>query len=157
MLKIVLIILFTTFLSANASNYSVKFKGVTLGEIESLDTLKSNYLKAKVTSRIAKFFIRKEYFIFFAEKKPDIKDAKFRRDKNMVLYAFYKSITEKPKHKVYKINDTKTMTLDCDDNGCKFIYNSKGRIKGRGVVTFNENGEFVKLKEEIASVEISKI
>ncbi len=157
MYKIILMILTATILNANAGNYNIKFKGIKLGEIETLDTLKENYLKAEVTSTIAKFFIGKENFVFHSGEEPKIKDAKFRRDKNMLLFAFLQSLTEKPEHKVYKINDVKTMTLDCSTNECKFIYNKKGRIKGQGIITFDERGEFIKLKEEIASVEISKI
>jgi hypothetical protein len=126
-----------------------------LGEIDSLDSLKSNYLQAKVTNSIAKFFIRKKYFVFHSGNEPSIKDAKFKKDKNMVLFAFYQSITEKPKHKIYKINDIKTMTIDCKDQECKFVYNKKGKEKGRGIVTFDEKGNFVKIKEEISTVEIS--
>ncbi|HIP59994.1 MAG TPA: hypothetical protein EYH01_06165 [Campylobacterales bacterium] len=157
MYKMILIILTATLLNANAGNYNIKFKGFKLGEIETLDTLKENYLKAEVTSRIARFFIRYDNFVFHGGDKPAVKDAKFRKDKNMLLFAFLQTLTEKPKHKVYKINDIKTMTIDCDANECRFVYNKKGRVKGRGVVTFDSNGEFVKLKEEIASVEISKI
>ena len=157
MFKIVLMIFIATLMSANAGNYNVKFKGITLGQIDTLDTLKSNYLKAKVTNSIAKFFIRKKYYIFHSNEEPDIKDAKFKKDKNMVLFAFLQSITQKPKHKIYKINELKTMTIDCNDGACKFIYNSSGRIKGRGIVTFDKKGEFVKLEEEISTIEISKI
>ncbi len=157
MYKILLMILTATLLNANAGNYDIKFKGIKLGEIETLDTLKENYLKAEVTSGIARFFIRHDNFVFHGGDKPTVKDAKFRRDKNMLLFAFLQSLTEKPKHKVYKINDIKTMTIECDSNECRFIYNKAGRIKGRGIVSFDDNGEFVKLREEIASVEISKI
>jgi len=156
MYKILMIILTATVLSANAGNYNIKFKGIKLGEIQTLDTLKDNYLKAEVTSRIARFFIRHNYFVFHADDKPDIKDAKFRRDKNMLLFAFYQSLTNKPKHMLYKINDVKNMTIDCVDSECKFVYTKKGKVNGKGLITFDKNGEFLKLKEEIASVEISK-
>jgi hypothetical protein len=150
-----LFVSFLLVLSLQANVYNVKYRGVTLGEIDSLDSLKSNYLQAKVTNSIAKFFIRKKFFIFHAGDEPNIKDAKFKKDKNMVLFAFYQSITEKPKHKVYKINDVKTMTIDCKDQECKFVYIKKGKKKGRGIVTFDEKGNFVKIKEEISTVEIS--
>ena len=145
-----------TFLNANAGNYDIKFKGIKLGEITTLDTLKDNYLEAKVTSRIARFFIGKSNFVFHGGDKPAVSDAKFRKDKNLILFAFHQSLTEKPQHKVYKINDIKTMTIDCSSGACKFVYNKKGKVKGRGTISFDANGEFVKLKEEIASVEISR-
>jgi hypothetical protein len=156
MYKILMIILTATILNANAGDYNIKFKGIKLGEIATLDTLKDNYLKAEVTSRIARFFIRHDYFVFHGGDKPKVKDAKYRKDKNMLLFAFYQSLTEKPKHKFYKINDVKSMTIDCSDYECKFIYNKKGKVKGRGLITFDKSGEFIKLKEEIASVEISR-
>ena len=157
MYKILLLILTVTLLNANAGNYNIKFKGIKLGEIETLETLKDNYLKAEVTNRIARFIIKHDNFVFYGNEKPDIKDSKYRKDNNMILFAFLQTLTEKPEHKVYKINDTKTMTIDCNKDECKFIYNKEGYTKGIGIVTFDRNGEFMKLKEEIASVEISKI
>ena len=156
MIKILITIMIATVLSANAGNYNIKFKGIKLGEIETLETLKDNYLKAEVTSRIARFFIGYDNFVFHGGDKPAIDEAKFRKDKNLILFAFHQSLTKKPKHKVYKINDVKTMTIDCSSGTCKFIYNNRGKVKGRGTISFDTNGEFVKLKEEIASVEISR-
>jgi hypothetical protein len=156
MYKILLMILTATLLNANAGNYNIKFKGIKLGEIATLDTLKDNYLKAEVTSRIARFFIRHDNFVFHGGDKPSVSDAKYRKDKNLILFAFYQSLTEKPKHKLYKINDVKSMTLDCTDSECIFIYNKKGKVKGRGSILFDKDGAFIKLEEEIASVEISR-
>jgi hypothetical protein len=156
MIRALIILLLSTILNANAGNYDIRFKGIKLGEIETLDTLKDNYLKAEVTSRIARFFIRHDNFVFHGGDKPPVYDAKYRKDKNLIQFAFYQSLTEKPKHKVYKINDIKSMTLDCNASECKFVYNKKGKVKGRGSILFDKHGEFIKLKEEIASVEISR-
>jgi len=156
MFKIILTIFIAMVINLNASTYSVKFKGITLGEISTLDTLKSNYLQARVTNTIAKFLIRKKYFIFHSGDEPKIGDAKFRRDKNMILFAFSQSLTEKPKFKKYQINEIKDLTLECEPLQCIFLYNKKGKLKGKGIITFDDKGEFVELKEEIASVEISR-
>ena len=51
MYKILLLILTVTLLNANAGNYNIKFKGIKLEEIETLETLKDNYIKAEVTNR----------------------------------------------------------------------------------------------------------
>ncbi len=155
-MRVLFIVLIASILTLNADSYSVKFKGITLGEIERLDTLKSNYLKAKVTNSIARFLIGERYFVFHSGDEPKIKDAKFRRDKNMILFAFLQSLTDKPKYKRYQISDIKDLVLECNSSKCTFLYHKKGKLKGRGVITFDDNGEFVKLVEEIASVEISK-
>jgi len=146
---------FLLVLTLQANVYSVKYHGVTLGYIDSLDTLKSYYLKAEVTNSIAKLFIGKKYFVLHSGNEPDINNAKFKRDNNMMIFAFQQALNEKPKHKIYKINNIKFMILDCSGKECKFVYNSRGKEKGRGVVTFNEKGEFTKIKEEISTIEIS--
>ncbi|MCH9814474.1 MAG: hypothetical protein K0U47_11100 [Epsilonproteobacteria bacterium] len=156
MFKVTMTLFFATLISVHADSYDVKFKGITLGEIASLETLKDNYLKATVTNPIAKFFIGKKYYVFHAQEAPKIDDAKFRKDKNMVLFAFLQSTTEKPKHKEYKINEDKKMIIDCDAKACQFQYHKKGKLKGNGIVTFDDNGAFVNLKEEISTVEISR-
>ena len=125
MYKLFMIFLFSTMLNANAGNYDIRFKGIKLGEIENLDSLKDGYLKAEVTSRIARFFIGHDYFVFYGGDKPAIDDAKYRKDKNMIVFAFYQSIVEKPKHKVYNISSVKSLTLDCSDNECKYFYRKK--------------------------------
>lgn len=156
MFRVIFMLSFIVLMSANATAYNVKFKGITLGEIDTLETLKSHYLKARVTNSIAKFFIRKKYYIFHAGEAPKIQDAKFRKDKNMVLFAFLQSISEKPGHKEYKISDNKNMTIDCSDDVCRFLYYRKGKLEGKGIVTFDKNGEFINLTEEISTVEISR-
>lgn len=150
-----LFISFISILTLQASTYNVKYRGITLGEISSLNSLKLNYLQATVTNPIAKFLIGKKYYIFYQGDKPSIEDAKFKKDKNMVLFAFNQSIAKRSKHEVYKISDIKTMTIDCNNTECKFIYNKKGKVKGRGVVSFDEKGKFLKIKEEISTIEIS--
>lgn len=150
---LILTLLMTLYL--HASSYNVKYKGITLGEIESLETLQENYLKAEVTNMIAKLLIGKKYFILYEGEKPPIENAKFREDKTMVLFAFKESIANKPTYKHYTIDDTKEMTIRCGEQ-CTFEYQRKGKIKGRGVVSFDENGDFLNLTEEISTIEISR-
>ena len=62
MKKIFLVILVATL--SFASTYSIKYKGITLGKIDTLRTLKDDYFTARVTNSIVKFLMRKDYFIF---------------------------------------------------------------------------------------------
>jgi hypothetical protein len=151
---ILFLILFT--LSANATIYDVKFKGIKLGEIENLETLENTYLKAKVTNSIARFMLGKKYLIFYGDEKPNLKGVKFKKDNKMILYSFYQSLKSRPKHQVYKINDIKNITLECEGNSCEFTYKKNNHIDGKGTILFDKDGEFISINEEFSSVVISR-
>jgi len=141
-------------LHASTTRYDVKFKGMTLGEVVDITTAKELYLKAKVTSTIARFMLGKEYFVFYGGEKPDIKNAKFKKDKKMMMYAFAQSLINRPKHKVFKINDIKNITLNCNEDVCEFIYYKNNHIDGKGKISFDENDAFVSITEELSGFEI---
>jgi hypothetical protein len=144
-------------LSLNATTYNVKYHGMTLGEITDLSTIKDLYLKAKVTSRVARFMLGKDNLVYYGGDKPDVGSSKFKKDKKMILYAFKTSITQKPKFKKFEISDTKNITLSCENNqSCDFIYYKKGKVNGKGKIEFDENGEFISITEEKSNFEISR-
>ena len=141
---------------SNAGNYYIKYKGIKLGEIKSLETLKERYLDAKVTNFIAKLLLRKKRFVFYEGTRPNIKEAKFRKDKNKILFALYEAIKTRPKYKKYTINDKKYLTLICNDNACTYTFMKRGSIKGQGLIEFDKNREFTKLTEQLSDVVIAK-
>jgi hypothetical protein len=156
-MKKILIIMITMILSLNATTYNVKYHGMTLGEITDLSTIKDLYLKAKVTSRVARFMLGEDNLVYYGGDKPDVDNSKYKKDKKMILYAFRESITQKPKFKKFKINDIKNITLSCESNqSCKFVYYKKGKVNGEGDIKFDENGKFVSITEKKSNFEISK-
>ena len=62
-MKLILTILVFTNLAF--ASYTIKYHGLELGTIDNFDTLKDNYLQANVTSKIAKFLLRKDKFVFY--------------------------------------------------------------------------------------------
>jgi hypothetical protein len=144
-------------LSLNATTYNVKYHGMILGEINDLSTIKDLYLKAKVTSRVARFMLGKNNLVYYSGKKPDIKSSKYKKDKKMILYAFRESVMQKPKFKRFEISDIKNITLSCEDNqSCDFVYYKKGKVNGNGKIKFDKNGEFISITEEKSNFEISR-
>lgn len=144
----------TLSLQANTSKYDVIYKGMTLGEIKDLSTLKALYLKARVTNGIARFLLGKEYLVYFAKEKPNVKKAKFKKDKKMMLYAFSQSLSERPKFKRYAISDIKNITLSCEGKGCEFIYYKNNHIDGRGKILFDEQDKFLSISEDMTDFHI---
>jgi hypothetical protein len=97
----------------------------------------------------------KDYLVYYSGKKPNISNAKFKKDKKMILYAFKTSITQKPKFKKFPINDTKDITLECkSDKECRFEYHKKGKVNGKGQIKFDQNGDFVSITEEKSNFKI---
>jgi len=136
-------------LQASSSTYDVIYKGMTLGEIRDLTSIKDLYLKAEVTNSVARFLLGKDSLVYYGKDKPSIKKAKFKKDKKMMLYAFSQSLSERPKFKRYKINDIKNITLSCEGQSCEFIYYKNDHVDGKGKILFDERNEFVSISEEL--------
>ena len=155
MKKIVIMIMLTLSLQAFSSTYDVKYKGVRLGEIRDLSTLEDLYLKAEVTSRVARFLLGKDSVVFYAgDKKPDVAKAKFKKDKKMMLFAFKESLKNRPKFKRFEISPIKNITLSCQGNSCQFFYYKNNKINGKGTIRFDDDNNFLSLSEELSDVEI---
>lgn len=140
--------------SLKAATYDVNYRGMTLGEITDLSTIDELYLKAKVTSRVARFLLGKDNLVYYGGEKPDIQKSKYKKDKKMMLYAFALSLKERPKFKKVQINDIKNITLSCEGNACEFIYYKNNHIDGKGKILFDENDEFVSISEEKSKFKI---
>ncbi len=154
-MKKILMIFIMILTTINAKSYSVKYHGMTLGEISDLSTIDKLYLKAKVTSRIARFMLGEDYLVYYEGDRPDVKDAKFKKDKKMILYAFKTSITQKPKFKRFKINEKKNITLECESNSsCHFVYYKNGKKDGYGDIKFDKNGDFISIDEKKSNFQI---
>lgn len=151
----IMMIIMALSLHASSAKYDVNFRGMTLGVVTDISTVKDLYLKAAVTSSVARFLLGKENLVYYgSETKPDIKKSKFKRDKKMMLYAFSQSLSERPKFKRYEINDIKNITLSCEAKACEFIYYKNDHVDGKGKILFDENDEFVSITEELTNFEI---
>ncbi|MFK2823343.1 hypothetical protein [Arcobacter sp. YIC-80] len=139
------------------ANYSIKFKGITLGEIENFDSLKKNYLEAKVTNSIARFLLGKDKFVFYNEDFNGIKNketTKYKKDNYAIIYILKKAMANDVKAEKIEVKKDKFITVTYDKN-YKFIYNSKGRIKSEGFLEMKDN-TLLKLIENVNGIEISK-
>jgi hypothetical protein len=143
-----------TFSFAQAESYYIKYQGIKLGEIENLSTLKDLYLNAKATNPFVRFLLGKDRYVFYADKKPPIKDAKFRKDKNQLLFALREAITHRPKQKVFNIRGDRKLIVECKDNICQYKYYKHNKFKDSGIIEFDENNNFFKLTEKKSDVVI---
>lgn len=148
-------ILLTSFAFAN---YTIKFKGITLGEIENFKSLEDNYLEAKVTNSIARFLLGKDKFVFYNEdfnKEKNKENTKYKKDKYAIIYILKKAMANDVKTEKLEVKKDKFITVSFDKN-FKFVYDSKGRIKSEGYLEMKDNS-LLKLVENINDIEISKI
>ena len=140
------------------ANYTLYFSGIKLGELESFDTLQDNYIKAEVTNSIAKFLVRKDYFIFFndnfsKQKNKDI--TKYKKDKNHIITILKKAVNGNLKTpQRIQINKDKYIDI-IFDKVYKFQYFSSGKIKSKGEFEIQDN-ILLKFEEERNSIKILK-
>jgi len=155
MKKLTIMTIMALSLHASSVKYDVNFRGMTLGEVTDISTVKDLYIKAAVTSSVARLLLGKDNLVYYgSETKPDIKKSKFKRDKKMILYAFSQSLSERPKFKRYDISDIKNITLSCTRKECEFIYYKNNHVDGKGKIEFDENDTFVRITEELSTFEI---
>jgi len=154
MKKLFLILFLVTF--AFSDTYDIKYKGITLGKIDSLKTLKDDYLKARVTNSIVRFMMRKDFFVFYAGKKPDFPKTKYKKDNKKIIYALKRTIEAKPYDETFVIDDKRKINIKCHTQEiCTFDYFSKGEHSASGIIEFKD-GKFYRLYEKKSSLEIIK-
>ncbi len=145
-----------TFSLSQADTYFIKYKGVKLGEIETLSTLKDLYLNAKATNPIVRFLLGKDRYVFYADVKPNIKNAKFKKDKNQLLFALREAIIHRPDHKVFQLRGDRKLIVECLGKRCQYKYYKKGEFRDSGIIEFDQDNNFYRLTEKKSDVVIVK-
>lgn len=139
------------------ASYTIKYQGLTLGNIENFDTIKDNYLEATVTNKIARLLLGKDKFVFYNEDyigKKDDENTKYKKDKYAIVYILKKAAANNTKDERIEVKKDKFIDVKFDKN-FNFIYNSRNRIKSKGYFEMKD-GELETLIEEINSIKIIK-
>ena len=142
---------------ANAS-YSIYFTGIKLGDIENFNTLKDNYLEAKVTNSVARFLLGKDKFVYYDEDdytgKKDDENTKYKKDKYGIITILKKASSNDLKNERIIVKKDKYVDVELKEN-YKFKYTSKGKIKSDGFFIM-EKGKLITLKETINNIQITE-
>ncbi|MAD41250.1 MAG: hypothetical protein CL623_02520 [Arcobacter sp.] len=139
------------------ASYTIKYQGLTLGNIDNFDTIKDNYLEANVTNKIARFLLGKDKFVFYNEDykgKKDDSNTKYKKDKYAIVYILKKAFSNNTENERIEVKKDKFIDVKFDKN-FKFIYNSKNRIKSKGYFEMKD-GKLETLIEDINSIKIVK-
>lgn len=138
------------------ANYTISFKGITLGEIDNFDSLENNYLESRVTNKIARFLLGKDKFVFFNDdfngEKND--DTKYKKDNYAIIYILKKAAKNDVKPERIEVKKDKFIEVNFDKN-YNFTYNSRGRIKSKGTLQM-QDGTLKSLIETVNDIEIIK-
>jgi len=148
--------IFSSTLLYAGESYIIKYNGITLGEIENINTIQNLYLNAKATNPFVRLILGKSRYVFYDGVKPKIADAKFRRDKNKLLFALKEAINHRPKHRIFNIKGNKKLIVECSQKICRYKYYKHGKFKDSGVIEFDQNDTFYKLTEKNAHVVIQR-
>jgi len=139
------------------NSYDIKYKGIILGEIQTIKTVENGYLRAKVTNPIVRFLLGKKNFVFYDTYKPNISDTKYKKDSKKILFALKTAIEQRPSNEKFIIDTKRYIILKCQDKVCSFDYYTSGKHNAEGKIEFDKDGKFIKLTEKKSSVIIEEI
>lgn len=139
MLKIAL--LSTLLFVSLSANYSLIYKNMNLGHIETFDTLKKGYLVSMVTNYIAYAMIGfNDNFVYYEENsKPNIESSKFKKDKKGLIKILLNSF-DKPPYMKTIIDDDKYIEMKCTNSECLWDYYKKNEKYRSGKILFDSTG-----------------
>lgn len=144
-------------LTFSFAEYSIYYGDLKLGSIQTLDTVKENYLKVKITNAIAKFLIGKKELIYYNEnykQTKNDKNTKYKKDKYRIIDIIKQSISNELAEGTFYITHEKYIKIQKNKN-YMFKYVSKGRIKSDGIIKVNNN-ELLALIDKRNHVKIVK-
>ncbi len=137
-MKIVLALLMAV--SFSFANYSIYYGDLKLGIIQDITTIKNNYLKIKVTSSLARFFLGKKEVVYYNDNstiEQNNKNTKYKRDKYHIIDVLKQSISNKLASGKIHINKEKYLDIK-KKKDYTFQYVSKGRVKSDGSIKIKE-------------------
>lgn len=128
--------------SFSFAKYDVIYNDMKLGEIQNIDTIEDDYIEIDVTSKLAKFFLSKDKFVYhtdkFNENSKDKDNAKYKKDRYQILNIIRLSTTQDITYKKFKIEEDKYIELWYDGKYF-FKYTSKKRVKSEGYLTVKDH------------------
>lgn len=151
--KSLLILLIAPYLAF--ADYSIYFNKIKLGSINNFSSLDKNFIKIKITNKIAKFFLRKEFVIYYNEKYNLTKKNKntlFKKDKYQIVNILKSSIQNENKSKRLILKKTSYLDIEYNKN-YNFTYVSKGKTKSKGSIIV-KNKELISLRDTMNNVSI---
>lgn len=139
------------------ASYSISFKNVRLGTINSLATLKEHYIMIEITNPIARLMVGKDQMIYYDDAYSQAKNnhsVKYKKDRYQIIRLLELATTGKLNQKRFMIKKDKFITIQSHNkNIYSFLYNSKNRIKAKGRIEIDRH-KLVSLIDDQNSVKI---
>ncbi|CAA6802250.1 MAG: Unknown protein [uncultured Campylobacterales bacterium] len=159
-----LIIFILTF-SLYSQEFSIELKGMDIGKIDDITTIKKGYLKAKAKNFLVRIFLGEKYLILYDDRftKNNQKNIKYKKDSHKILFLISYVLNNEISKKPFKIDISSQKyiiaRLTYDVNNTQRIdydYYSKNKLKSKGYVeTHNKTfEEFVNITN---GIKITKI
>jgi hypothetical protein len=152
----------TTLLMLNTNlfaKHSIQYMGITLGEVHNFDSLKENYIEAKVTNSIAKMILNKEKVVLYNEKynksKRD-KKTKYKKERSSLIDLLKSVYKGTVKEGEIIVNSKKKILLKKENNKFMYEFIRVGKEKKTGFFIV-ENNELIELVENEDNIRIIKI
>lgn len=159
MKKLFYFIIFLASTNLLATNYSLIYTGIKVGQIENINTLNDKYVDIDVTNGLAKMLLGKNKLTFYEEgtiKDLNLTDRKYKKDRHSIIKLLGKAINNKIIEETIEFDKDKKIEIK-KENEAKFIYKyyRKNELKSFGELSFKENN-FVSLEDKKNNLTIIK-
>ena len=155
-LSITILLMLNTNLFAK---HSIEYMGIKLGEVHNFNSLKDNYIEAKVTNSIAKMILNKEKVVLYNEKynKPKSdKKTKYKKERSSLIDLLKSVYKGTVKEGEIIVNNKKKILLKKKDNKFFYEFIRLGKETKTGFFVV-ENNELIELVENEDNIKIRKI
>lgn len=153
MKSILLLIMLTNLLFAR---YSLYYSKIKLGEIDTFETVQENYFKVKITNSLVKFFVKKDFFIYYNDSfniETKNSNIKYKRDKYRIIeilnLAIFKDIKESKKLIISENKYIEVKKIKNNNYEFKYVKNNKIKTHGNFKIVNNELISFEEINNYI--------
>ncbi len=131
------------------AKYVVYYRGFSIAETDSLDSVHQEYLRLKVTSKIYRFITGKPYVCYYFGEKPNFEKTKFHIDYQRYLAVFKMLVEERPQDQDLLVCGENNVNMKCPTHDeCSYVYYEAGKLFSKGKIKFDQNDKIVLMQDD---------
>ena len=140
------------------AKYTVFYRGISIAEIDDVNSIHQEYLRLKITSSVYRLITMQPYVCYYFGGKPEFPDTKFHMDYQRYLAVFKMILEERPAYQKLLVCGENDVVIQCPlHDACTYVYDEAGQPFSKGTIIFDENDEIYSIEESHNHVKIVRV